>query len=89
VLAAALLAGTLPTQIPQLDLTGLGVAAVTVVIVLWAYRLERKRADEATAALVELTRATTVALSDHAAVSRSTAEAVDRLTDEIRRSEHR
>lgn len=67
------------------DLTAVGLlmAAVSALARLWW--LERRAADEARAVVLELTRSTVTATTEAAASMRSTADALDRLTDEVRR----
>lgn len=80
------LAGTQPTGFAvPLDLTGLGVAGVTLAIVLRAWWYERQDRIATQAALLELTQSSVAATTEVAGSLRSVTDAVDRLTDEIRR----
>lgn len=81
------LAGAVSPAVPAaaIDWTGLGVAAVTVAIVLRLWWYERQDRIAAQEALLELTRTSVASTTEVAGSLRSATEAIDRLTDEVRR----
>jgi len=71
------------TSVPGIE--RLGVAAVLVVVLLGLLVYERRRADRAAGQLLEITERAIAAIVEATASQRATTEAVERLTDEIRR----
>lgn len=67
------------------DLTGVGVLVFVCSGLVRLWWIERRDRITAQDAVLELTRATTAALTEVAGSARATSEAVDRLADEIRR----